>query len=105
MRPRGVRGHGGAARHHPAPYLARAQWVALETEDALSVAELKQRLRNSYDLVFARLPRKTREALAHYNVRASLGLTRREPYPTVDQRRSSLFSRAISSTLLKGFTT
>jgi predicted DNA-binding protein (MmcQ/YjbR family) len=49
----------------PAPYLARAHWVALETEDALSVAELKQGLRNSYDLVFARLPRKTREALAH----------------------------------------
>ena len=48
----------------PAPYLARAHWVALETEDALSRNELKQRLRRSYDLILAGLPRKTREALA-----------------------------------------
>jgi predicted DNA-binding protein (MmcQ/YjbR family) len=48
----------------PAPYLARAYWVALESEDALNVTELKQRLRNSYDLVFAKLPRKTRAELA-----------------------------------------
>ena len=47
----------------PAPYLARAHWVALETEDALSATELKQRLRNSYDLVSAKLPKKTREGL------------------------------------------
>ena len=48
----------------PAPYLARAHWVALETEDALSVTELKRGLRNAYDLVFAKLPRKTRAELA-----------------------------------------
>jgi predicted DNA-binding protein (MmcQ/YjbR family) len=44
----------------PAPYLARAQWIALETEDALSTAELRRLLRNSYDLVVAKLPKKTR---------------------------------------------
>jgi predicted DNA-binding protein (MmcQ/YjbR family) len=48
----------------PAPYLARAHWVALESEDAIPAAELKRRLRNSYVLVFAKLPKKTREALA-----------------------------------------
>src|SRR5438094_10601929 len=32
----------------PAPYLARAQWVALECEDALTVAELKRQLRRAY---------------------------------------------------------
>ena len=47
----------------PAPYMARAQWVALETEDALSPAEIKRRIRQSYDLVIARLPRKTRASL------------------------------------------
>jgi predicted DNA-binding protein (MmcQ/YjbR family) len=47
----------------PAPYLARAQWVALETRDALSREELAARLRESYDLVVAKLPRKTRESL------------------------------------------
>jgi predicted DNA-binding protein (MmcQ/YjbR family) len=48
----------------PAPYLARAKWVALETKDALSPDELAHFLRESYDLVVAKLPKKTREALA-----------------------------------------
>ena len=47
----------------PAPYLARAQWVALETKDALSPDELARLLRESYDLVVAKLPRKMRESL------------------------------------------
>jgi predicted DNA-binding protein (MmcQ/YjbR family) len=47
----------------PAPYLARAQWVALETRGALSREELATLLRESYDFVFAKLPRKTRESL------------------------------------------
>ena len=47
----------------PAPYLARAQWVALQTEDALPRPELKRLLRNAYDLVFAKLPKKTQAAL------------------------------------------
>jgi len=47
----------------PAPYLARAQWVALETRDALPRDELKRLLRDSYDLVFAKLPKKTRDSL------------------------------------------
>ena len=48
----------------PAPYLARAKWVALETRDALPLDELAHLLRESYDMVVAKLPRKTREALA-----------------------------------------
>lgn len=44
----------------PAPYLARAQWVALETEDALPPGEIKRLLRRAYELVLARLPKKTR---------------------------------------------
>jgi predicted DNA-binding protein (MmcQ/YjbR family) len=47
----------------PAPYLARAQWVALETRDALSREELSGLLRASYDLVLGKLPKKTRDAL------------------------------------------
>jgi predicted DNA-binding protein (MmcQ/YjbR family) len=47
----------------PAPYMARAQWVALETKDALAKQELAALLRESYELVFAKLPKKTREAL------------------------------------------
>ena len=48
----------------PAPYLARAQWVALQSEDALPVAELRMLLRKSYDLVFAKLPAKARKELS-----------------------------------------
>jgi predicted DNA-binding protein (MmcQ/YjbR family) len=47
----------------PAPYLARASWVGLEDEDALSVAELQQCLRRAYELVLAKLPRKIRSSL------------------------------------------
>jgi predicted DNA-binding protein (MmcQ/YjbR family) len=51
----------------PAPYLARAQWVALQTRDALPREELSQLLRASYDMVVAKLPKKTREALLSAN--------------------------------------
>lgn len=47
----------------PAPYLARAQWVALETKDALSSAELSALIRESYDIIVAKLPKKTCESL------------------------------------------
>src|SRR5262245_21213547 len=48
----------------PAPYLARAKWVALENADALSPQELAPLLRLSYDLVLAKLPKKARDRLA-----------------------------------------
>ncbi|MDQ1410022.1 MAG: hypothetical protein QOJ41_1757 [Acidobacteriaceae bacterium] len=48
----------------PAPYLARAQWVALETKDALSSAELAGLMRDSYDIIVAKLPKKTRDSLS-----------------------------------------
>jgi predicted DNA-binding protein (MmcQ/YjbR family) len=48
----------------PAPYLARAQWVALEFTDAVPRNELAGLLRESYDLVVARLPKKIRESLS-----------------------------------------
>lgn len=48
----------------PAPYMARAHWVALETSRSLEAAELRQRLRRAYDLVFEKLPKKTRAQLS-----------------------------------------
>jgi predicted DNA-binding protein (MmcQ/YjbR family) len=50
----------------PAPYLARAQWVALETKDALLPGELAHLLRESYDLVVSKLPKKTRDSLSSF---------------------------------------
>lgn len=47
----------------PAPYLARAQWIALESLDALPEREVQRLLRQSYDLVVARLPKKIQATL------------------------------------------
>jgi predicted DNA-binding protein (MmcQ/YjbR family) len=47
----------------PAPYLARAQWVSLQTKDAIPEGELELLLRESYELVVARLPQKVRATL------------------------------------------
>lgn len=47
----------------PAPYLARAQWVALRRWDALSDKQIAAHVARSYDLVRARLPKKTQAAL------------------------------------------
>src|SRR5947209_6639275 len=47
----------------PAPYLARAHWVALEAHDAIPRAELKQLLQKAHDIVLSKLPKTTRAAL------------------------------------------
>ena len=47
----------------PAPYAARYHWVALETRDALTQTELRQRLKRSYELVLEKLSKKTRAGL------------------------------------------
>jgi predicted DNA-binding protein (MmcQ/YjbR family) len=47
----------------PAPYMARNKWVMLERLDALSDAEIKNLLRNSYDMILAKLPKKIRETI------------------------------------------
>jgi predicted DNA-binding protein (MmcQ/YjbR family) len=49
----------------PAPYLARAKWIALESPDAVPDSELSQLLLESYELVRAKLPRKVAESIAH----------------------------------------
>lgn len=48
----------------PAPYLARAHWVALERWDVLRKSELEARLRGAREIVASRLPKRTREVLA-----------------------------------------
>jgi len=48
----------------PAPYLARAQWVALQTRDAVRHEELAGLLRESYEMMLAKLPKKMREGIA-----------------------------------------
>ena len=47
----------------PAPYAARAKWVALESFDAIPRKELEPRLKQAYALIFAKLPKKTQREL------------------------------------------
>ena len=48
----------------PAPYLARAKWVLLETPKAMPEAEQRAAIRGSYELIRAKLPKKTQRELA-----------------------------------------
>jgi predicted DNA-binding protein (MmcQ/YjbR family) len=55
----------------PAPYLARAQWVALEPESGLRRAELEDLLRRAHALILAKLPKKVQSGLLQAKQRKS----------------------------------
>ena len=63
----------------PAPYLARARWVALETKDALASDELAGLLRESYEMVAAKLPARVRSNLASPARKSSRAKKSRRP--------------------------
>jgi predicted DNA-binding protein (MmcQ/YjbR family) len=48
----------------PAPYLARAHWVAIERYDVFPSTELKEHLRNAHGIVLNKLPKRTKDVLA-----------------------------------------
>jgi len=48
----------------PAPYMARIYWAAIERFDVFSSNELKEHLRNAHSIVYNKLPKKTKDALA-----------------------------------------
>lgn len=47
----------------PAPYAARYHWVAVEKPGALSQAETKRLIKDSYEMVKGKLPKKTQSLL------------------------------------------
>ncbi len=47
----------------PAPYMAKNKWVALEDLNVLPQDEMKRLLKQSYELVFAKLPKKEQTKL------------------------------------------
>jgi predicted DNA-binding protein (MmcQ/YjbR family) len=75
----------------PAPYLARAQWVALQTRDALTRDELSRLLRESYEMVFAKLPKKTQKTISSSET-ASRGVSSEEK-PNEKERRKKKAAR------------
>jgi predicted DNA-binding protein (MmcQ/YjbR family) len=46
-----------------APYFAKRHWVRVQDLGAISQAELEQRIRRSYDLIVAKLPKKIQVTL------------------------------------------
>jgi predicted DNA-binding protein (MmcQ/YjbR family) len=62
----------------PAPYLARAKWIAIESADAVSAAEATSMLRKSYDLVVAKLPKAQRAKLSSSGVAAARPMARKK---------------------------
>jgi predicted DNA-binding protein (MmcQ/YjbR family) len=48
----------------PAPYLARAHWLAVERWDTLPARELQSLLTRAREIIYAKLPKRTRDALA-----------------------------------------
>jgi predicted DNA-binding protein (MmcQ/YjbR family) len=61
----------------PAPYLARAKWIALEREDALPRAEVLRLLRTAHDLVLSKLPKKLQAQLGQEKARKPSKKSRR----------------------------
>lgn len=49
---------------YPAPYLARAHWVATADWSVLRLADWQAELRNAHAVIFAKLPKRTRDVLA-----------------------------------------
>jgi len=47
----------------PTPYMARNHWVTLQRGDVVRDAEIKELIRESYDLIVAKLPKRTQAAL------------------------------------------
>ena len=46
---------------HPAPYVGRYKWVLLDRLDALAGSELKELIRQSYAMVAAKSPKRSRK--------------------------------------------
>ena len=47
----------------PAPYLARAKWVQLQSNDAMADSDIKAYIRKAYDIISAKLTKSTRKEL------------------------------------------
>lgn len=56
----------------PAPYMARNHWVSVTETELFRQSELKERISASYQLVFAKLPKRTQDQL-NGTVRAAAG--------------------------------
>jgi predicted DNA-binding protein (MmcQ/YjbR family) len=78
----------------PAPYLARAQWVALETYDALATGEIKRLLSRAYSLIFAKLSKRLQARLSAVD---RTQINRHRPKTARNSQRRGKSSRSAAS--------
>lgn len=48
----------------PAPYMAKAHWITIERWDVLRPRQLEDELRKAHELIYAKLPKRTKTILA-----------------------------------------
>lgn len=71
----------------PAPYMARAQWVALQSLKAIPDDELRRLIAESYWLVWDRVPKKRRAELTGApDGGPKAGVTGRNPVPEASEK-------------------
>jgi len=70
---------------HAAPHLARAHWVAVERWDALRPREFEEELRCAYQLIYDKLPKRTKAVLA---------LPQKERAKLIRERKALLAAKA-----------
>ena len=73
----------------PAPYLARAHWVALERYDALGDAEFRRLLKQAYELVAAKMPARQRSSTKSKGRRPKRNATQAKRPPSAPAGKSS----------------
>jgi predicted DNA-binding protein (MmcQ/YjbR family) len=78
----------------PAPYMARAQWVALEQLNTLPDSDLRELLAESYRLVWERIPKKRRAELEDGKSAPSAGRTHAKKKHASKKHLSAAKSRA-----------
>lgn len=73
----------------PAPYMARAHWVTVERWDVLRQRVLEEELRRAHELIFNKLPKRTRSVLE---------MPEKERMKIVRERQKQLASKEKSGT-------
>lgn len=48
----------------PAPYLAKSKWIAIKKHNKLRLAELKELVKTSYELVYEKLSKRIKQSIA-----------------------------------------
>ena len=80
----------------PAPYMARAQWVALEQLNTLPDTELRELLAESYRLVWERLTKKRRAELEATGARVRSVASRRTKTASAREAKSKAPKKRIA---------